>query len=245
MEQFSRTRRLIGDAGISRLWDSKIVVFGVGGVGSHCIEALCRGGVGTLAIVDSDRVAVSNINRQSIASFSTVGRPKVMVMQEKLTDISPEAAVIPIESFVLPEHVDALFASLPFTPDYIVDAIDTVSAKLALAVYAKEHAIPIISSMGTGNKLHAELFEIADIRETSVCPLCRVMRRELKKQGITHLKVLYSREAPIKPLGGGETTAAGRPAAGSISFVPPVAGLMIAGEAVRDLLGGGSPSVPC
>ena len=176
------------------------MVFGVGGVGSHCIEALCRGGVGTLAIVDSDRVAVSNINRQSIASFSTVGRPKVTVMQEKLTDISPEAAVIPIESFVLPEHVDALFASLPFTPDYIVDAIDTVSAKLALAVYAKEHAIPIISSMGTGNKLHAELFEIADIRETSVCPLCRVMRKELKARGIEHLKVLYSKEIPLKPV---------------------------------------------
>ena len=237
MEQFSRTRRLIGDAGISRLWDSKIVVFGVGGVGSHCIEALCRGGVGTLAIVDSDRVAVSNINRQSIASFSTVGRPKVMVMQEKLTDISPEAAVIPIESFVLPEHVDALFASLPFTPDYIVDAIDTVSAKLALAVYAKEHAIPIISSMGTGNKLHAELFEIADIRETSVCPLCRVMRKELKARGIEHLKVLYSKEIPLNPADDeNDLRSTGRPTPGSVSFVPPVAGLLIAGEVIRDLL---------
>lgn len=237
MEQFSRTRRLIGDAGISRLWDSKIVVFGVGGVGSHCIEALCRGGVGTLAIVDSDRVAVSNINRQSIASFSTVGRPKVMVMQEKLTDISPEAAVIPIESFVLPEHVDALFASLPFTPDYIVDAIDTVSAKLALAVYAKEHAIPIISSMGTGNKLHPELFEIADIYSTSVCPLCRVMRKECKARNLPGLKVLYSRETPIKPREMAGETKGGRPAPGSISFVPPAAGLMIAGHVVRDLLG--------
>lgn len=237
MEQFSRTRRLIGDAGISRLWDSKIVVFGVGGVGSHCIEALCRGGVGTLAIVDSDRVAVSNINRQSIASFSTVGRPKVTVMQEKLTDISPEAAVIPIESFVLPEHVDALFASLPFTPDYIVDAIDTVSAKLALAVYAKEHAIPIISSMGTGNKLHPELFEIADIYSTSVCPLCRVMRKECKARNLPGLKVLYSRETPIKPREMAGETKGGRPAPGSISFVPPAAGLMIAGHVVRDLLG--------
>lgn len=237
MEQFSRTRRLIGDAGISRLWDSKIVVFGVGGVGSHCIEALCRGSVGTLAIVDSDRVAVSNINRQSIASFSTVGRPKVTVMQEKLTDISPEAAVIPIESFVLPEHVDALFAALPFTPDYIVDAIDTVSAKLALAVYAKEHAIPIISSMGTGNKLHAELFEIADIRETSVCPLCRVMRKELKARGIEHLKVLYSKEIPLKPADDeNDLRSTGRPTPGSVSFVPPVAGLLIAGEVIRDLL---------
>ena len=237
MEQFSRTRRLIGDAGISRLWDSKIVVFGVGGVGSHCIEALCRGGVGTLAIVDSDRVAVSNINRQSIASFSTVGRPKVTVMQEKLTDISPEAAVIPIESFVLPEHVDALFASLPFTPDYIVDAIDTVSAKLALAVYAKEHAIPIISSMGTGNKLHPELFEIADIYSTSVCPLCRVMRKECKARNLPGLKVLYSRETPIKPREMAGEIKGGRPAPGSISFVPPAAGLMIAGHVVRDLLG--------
>ena len=237
MEQFSRTRRLIGDEGISRLWDSKVVVFGVGGVGSHCIEALCRGSVGTLAIVDSDRVAVSNINRQSIASFSTVGRPKVTVMQEKLTDISPEAAVIPIESFVLPEHVDALFAALPFTPDYIVDAIDTVSAKLALAVYAKEHAIPIISSMGTGNKLHAELFEIADIRETSVCPLCRVMRKELKARGIEHLKVLYSKEIPLNPADDeNDLRSTGRPTPGSVSFVPPVAGLLIAGEVIRDLL---------
>lgn len=237
MEQFSRTRRLIGDAGISRLWDSKIVVFGVGGVGSHCIEALCRGGVGTLAIVDSDRVAVSNINRQSIASFSTVGRPKVTVMQEKLTDISPEAAVIPIESFVLPEHVDALFASLPFTPDYIVDAIDTVSAKLALAVYAKEHAIPIISSMGTGNKLHPELFSISDISQTSVCPLCRVMRKELKARNISHLKVCWSPEPPLTPGPAEEDTGNRRATPGSISFVPPVAGLLIAGQIVRDICG--------
>ena len=236
MEQFSRTRRLIGDAGISRLWDSKIVVFGVGGVGSHCIEALCRGGVGTLAIVDSDRVAVSNINRQSIASFSTVGRPKVTVMQEKLTDISPEAAVIPIESFVLPEHVDALFASLPFTPDYIVDAIDTVSAKLALAVYAKEHAIPIISSMGTGNKLHPEQFQITDIAQSQGCPLARVMRRELRARGIAHHMALWSPEPPATPLALEDPPPGRRSIPASVSWVPSCAGLMLAGFVVQSLL---------
>lgn len=236
-EQFSRTRRLIGSGGADVLRNSRVVVFGVGGVGSHCIEALIRAGVGTLAMVDSDRVAVSNINRQSIAFLSTVGQPKVDVMAKMLADINPEAQVTPVETFILPENVDALFSSLPFTPDYIVDAIDTVSAKLAIAVWARDHGVPMIASMGTGNKLHGERFEIADISATSVCPLCRVMRKELKKRGIVHLKVLYSKEEPLKPADdGAEPRATGRPSPGSISFVPPVAGLLIAGEVVRDLL---------
>lgn len=238
MEQFSRSRRLIGDEGLKKLADSKVAIFGVGGVGSHCIEALCRGGVGTLAIIDSDSVALSNINRQSIAFLSTVGQPKVRVMAQKLADINPKARVTALEAFVLPENTQEIFSSLPFVPDYIVDAIDTVSAKLSLAQYAKDRQIPIISSMGTGNKLHGELFEITDISKTSVCPLCRVMRRELKARGIEHLKVLYSKEVPLKPADDGtELRATGRPSPGSVSFVPPVAGLLIAGEVIRDLLG--------
>ena len=184
--------------------------------------------------MDSDRVAPSNINRQSIALLSTVGRYKTEVMKEKIRDICPDTQVECRETFVLPDNVDTLFEE---RPDYIVDAIDTVSAKIAVAEKAREYKIPLISSMGTGNKLHGELFQIGDLSETSVCPLCRVMRRELKKRGIEHLKVLYSTEKPIPP----QTPEKGedegkRLPPGSISFVPPVAGLLIAGEVVRDLL---------
>ena len=243
--EFSRTQQLIGTEGLEKLRHSSVLVFGIGGVGSHCAEALARAGVGRLILVDSDQVTLTNINRQCIALHSTLGRMKTQVMKERIADICPDTAVETFEQFVLPENLQALMDAIPGPIDYVIDAIDTVSAKLALVRLCAARGLPLIASMGTGNKLHPEQFEIADLPQTSVCPLCRVMRRELKKQGITHLKMLYSREAPIKPLGGGETTAAGRPAAGSISFVPPVAGLMIAGEAVRDLLGRGSPSVPC
>lgn len=212
------------------------MVFGVGGVGSHCIEALARSGVGKLTLIDNDKVSVTNINRQSIAYHSTVGRYKTEVMKERIKDICPDIVVETYEMFVLPENIRGLFDRTG-RPDYIIDAIDTVSAKLALVELARERKIPVISSMGTGNKLHGELFEIADISETSVCPLCRVMRKELKNRGILHLKVLYSKEKPVDTAGRstGEHTGVRRSVPGSISFVPPVAGLLIAGEVLRDL----------
>lgn len=233
-EVFSRTEQLLGRERFQKLRRRHVMVLGAGGVGSHCMEALARAGVGRLTLVDSDRVAPSNINRQSIALLSTVGRYKTEVMKEKIRDICPDTQVECRETFVLPDNVDTLFEE---RPDYIVDAIDTVSAKIAVAEKAREYTIPLISSMGTGNKLHGELFQIGDLSETSVCPLCRVMRRELKKRGIEHLKVLYSTEKPIPPQAPEKGEDEGkRLPPGSISFVPPVAGLLIAGEVVRDLL---------
>lgn len=233
-EVFSRTEQLLGRERFQKLRRCHVMVLGAGGVGSHCMEALARAGVGRLTLVDSDRVAPSNINRQSIALLSTVGRYKTEVMKEKIRDICPDTQVECRETFVLPDNVDTLFEE---RPDYIVDAIDTVSAKIAVAEKAREYTIPLISSMGTGNKLHGELFQIGDLSETSVCPLCRVMRRELKKRGIEHLKVLYSTEKPIPPQAPEKGEDEGkRLPPGSISFVPPVAGLLIAGEVVRDLL---------
>lgn len=233
-EVFSRTEQLLGRERFQKLRRCHVMVLGAGGVGSHCMEALARAGVGRLTLVDSDRVAPSNINRQSIALLSTVGRYKTEVMKEKIRDICPDTQVECRETFVLPDNVDTLFGE---RPDYIVDAIDTVSAKIAVAEKAREYTIPLISSMGTGNKLHGELFQIGNLSETSVCPLCRVMRRELKKRGIEHLKVLYSTEKPIPPQAPEKGEDEGkRLPPGSISFVPPVAGLLIAGEVVRDLL---------
>lgn len=232
--EFSRTELLLGEENMKRLRGASVMVFGVGGVGSHCIEALARCGIGKLILIDNDKVSLTNINRQSIALHSTIGQYKTNVMKEKIRDISPETEVITYEQFVLPENLEQVFQE---KPDYIIDAIDTVTAKIALVLYAKEHGIPIISSMGTGNKLHAEQFEIDDLENTSVCPLCKVMRKELKKRDVRHLKVLYSREKPID-LSGKETEeekGARRPLPGSISFVPPVAGLLIAGEVIREL----------
>ena len=211
------------------------MVLGVGGVGSHCIEALARSGVGRLILVDNDKVSLTNINRQSIAYHSTIGRYKTEVMKERIADICPETQVTTHETFILPENLEEIFKE---RPDYIIDAIDTVTAKIALAQKALECGIPIISSMGTGNKLHGEMFEIADISKTSVCPLCKVMRKELKARGIRHLKVLYSKEMPVDVSDRETEEDAGRrrDLPGSLSFVPPVAGLLIAGEAIRDLL---------
>lgn len=235
IHEYSRTELLIGEEGLAKLSRAAVMVLGVGGVGSHCIEALARCGVGSLILVDNDKVSLTNINRQSIAYHSTVGKFKTAVMKERIADINPKIQVKTFEWFVLPEHMERLFEQ---KVDYIIDAIDTVTAKLALVQTAKEKGIPIISSMGTGNKLHAELFEIADISETSVCPLCKVMRKELKARNIYHLKVLYSKEKPIDTSGKstGEDKGQRRSLPGSISFVPPVAGLLIAGEAVRDLI---------
>ncbi len=221
--EFSRTERIIGTEKFHKLKNATVMVLGVGGVGSHCIEALARGGVGKLILVDHDKVSITNINRQSIAYHSTIGRYKTEVMKERIADICPETKVLTHETFVTADNLDSIFTE---AVDYVVDAIDNVTAKLALAVYAKEHKIPIISCMGTGNKLHPELFEITDVMKTSVCPLCKVMRKELKSRGISHLKVLYSKEQPLN---------AGSRTPGSISYVPPVAGLMIAGQVIRDL----------
>ena len=238
INEYSRTELLIGEEALEKLNNASVMIFGVGGVGSHCIEALARCGVGKLTLIDNDRVSLTNINRQSIAYHSTVGQYKTEVMKERIRDICPEIRVETYEMFVLPDNLDPLFEQAG-EPDYIIDAIDTVSAKIALADLAEKRGIPLISSMGTGNKLHPEMFRIADLFETSVCPLCRVMRKELKSRGITRLKVLYSEETPIRTGGRktGEDTGARRAVPGSISFVPPVAGLLIAGEVIRDLAG--------
>ena len=236
IHEFSRTELLIGETGLNHLKNATVMVLGVGGVGSHCIEALARSGVGKLILVDNDTVSRTNINRQSIAYQSTIGEYKTKLMKDRIWDINPNADVITHEKFILPENLSEIFDT---KVDYIVDAIDTVTAKLALVVYAKEHDIPIISCMGTGNKLHPELFEIADISKTSVCPLCKVMRKELKNRDISHLKVLYSKEKPIDTSNQdtGEEKGMRRSLPGSISFVPPVAGLLIAGEVIREIAG--------
>ena len=236
IHEFSRTELLIGEEGLKRLANATVMVLGVGGVGSHCIEALARSGVGTLILVDNDTVSQTNINRQSIAYLSTVGDYKTKLMKDRIDDISPGINVFTYETFILPDNLNEIFER---EVDYIVDAIDTVTAKLAVAEYAKEHQIPLISCMGTGNKLHPELFEITDISKTSVCPLCKVMRKELKERGIHHLKVLYSKEKPIdtSARSTGEDKGMRRTLPGSISFVPPVAGLMIAGEVIREITG--------
>lgn len=236
VHEFSRTELLIEKEGLERLRNATVMVLGVGGVGSHCIEALARSGVGTLILVDNDKVSLTNINRQSIAYLSTVGEYKTKLMKDRIEDINSEAKVYTHETFILPENLSEIFDR---KVDYIVDAIDTVTAKLALVEYAKEHEIPIISCMGTGNKLHPELFEITDISKTSVCPLCKVMRKELKSRGIHHLKVLYSKEKPvdIAEKETGEDKGKRRALPGSISFVPPVAGLLIAGQVIREIAG--------
>lgn len=230
---------------MERLQNSTAAVFGIGGVGSHCAEALARGGVGRLILIDNDEVSQTNLNRQCVAWRSTIGKKKTKVMEAMIREICPDTQVVTFETFVLPDNLAKLFEKAGHV-DYIVDAIDTVAAKLSLAVYAKEHDIPFISSMGTGNKLHPEKFRIADISETSVCPLCRVMRREFKRRGIEHVKVVYSDETPRTPdpelekqlmeeeLSEGS---ARRSVPGSISFVPPAAGLLMAGEVIRTLSG--------
>lgn len=238
VNQYSRTELLIGTEGIERLKGSSVMVFGVGGVGSHCVEALARSGIGRLILIDNDTVSLTNINRQSIAYHSTIGRLKTEVMAERIRDIDPAINVKTYETFVLPENLAGILDG-ENQIDYIIDAIDTVSAKIVLAEESVKRGIRLISSMGTGNKLHPEMFEIEDLSKTSVCPLCRVMRRELKQRGIVHLRVLYSREKPIDISGRktGEDPGVRRSVPGSVSFVPPVAGLLIAGQVIRELSG--------
>lgn len=232
MEQLKRTELLLGKDGIEKLKNSYIAIFGIGGVGGYTAEALARSGVGRLDLIDNDTVALSNINRQIIALHSTVGRYKVDVMKERISDINLDAEVNAIKCFFLPENKDEFdFGKY----DYIVDAVDTVSAKIAIIEEAKKAGVPVISSMGAGNKLHPEMFELADISKTSVCPLAKVMRNELKKRGITDVKAVYSKEPPIKS--GVIDEKSGKPVPGSISFVPSAAGLIIAGEVIRHLTG--------
>ncbi|MBR6567244.1 MAG: tRNA threonylcarbamoyladenosine dehydratase [Clostridia bacterium] len=229
-EIFSRTEMLIGKDALSRLKDCRVAVFGIGGVGGYVAEALARSGVGALDLFDNDTVSPSNINRQIFALHSTVGKLKTAVACERLKDINPDIKIQEHNIFVLPSNIDEIDFSVY---DYVIDAIDTVSGKIAIIEKATNEKIPVISSMGTGNKTDPTKFEITDIYKTSVCPLARVMRYEMKKRGIKKLKVLFSPEEPKKT----SPSADGRkPVPSSIAFVPPVAGLIIAGEAVRDLV---------
>ena len=225
---FEREERLIGKAALNLLNKAHVAVFGIGGVGCAAAEALVRGGVGTLSLFDGDKVAVSNINRQLFATVNTVGMPKTAAAKERLTTLNPNAKIIENDFFYTLETADSVDLS---QFDYIIDAVDMVTAKIELAVRAKEAGVPLISCMGTGNKLDPTAFEVSDIFKTSVCPLCRVMRKELKDRGIRSLKVVYSKEEPIKPIG---TDDKRTPA--SISFVPSVAGMVLAGEAIKDLI---------
>ncbi len=233
--EFSRTEMLFGAEGMEKLKNARVAVFGVGGVGGYAFEALARSGVGALDLVDDDVVSLSNINRQLIALHSTIGKPKVEVAAARIADINPACRVTTHQKFYTP----ATAGEFDFSKfDYIIDAIDTVSGKIALAVQAQASDTPLIASMGTGNKLDPTMFEVADIYETSVCPLARVMRRELKRRGVRRLKVVYSREDALTPQDG-ETEPAvhqKRATPGSVAFVPSVAGLILAGEVIKDLL---------
>lgn len=234
LEQFKRTELLIGRTGMECLQQAHVAVFGIGGVGGYVTEALARSGIGTLDLIDHDKVNLSNINRQIIALHSTVGKYKVDAARERILDINPKAAVNTYKTFYMPD-TEAQFDLSKY--DYIVDAIDTVTGKIALILQAQAAGTPIISSMGAGNKMDPSAFLTADIYETSGCPLAKVMRRELKKRGIEKLKVVYSKEKPLKPLGfdGADSE---KMVIGSNAFVPSVAGLIIAGEVVKDLISG-------
>jgi len=233
-EQFSRTARLLGDQSILFLQKCTVAVFGLGGVGSYAAEALARTGVGTLILIDHDLVTESNLNRQILALHSTLGRKKVDVMRERLLDIAPDLQIVTHDCFYLPGNQDRILDGC----DYVIDAIDTVSGKIALVEEARKKGIPMISCMGTGNKTDPSRLEISDLSKTSVCPLCRVMRRELKQRGIDHLKVVFSKEEPIRP---SVPPAPGeKPVPGSLMYVTASAGLLLASAVVRDLLSGSS-----
>lgn len=229
--KFSRTEMLIGKDALATLSKMRVAVFGAGGVGGYVIEALARSGVGAIDVIDNDTVSESNLNRQIIALTSTIGRLKTETVRKRVLDINPDCSVTCFETFVLPENINKFDFSVY---DYIVDAIDTVSGKIAIIEKAHSEGIPVISSMGTGNKLDPTKFRITDINKTSVCPLARVMRYELKKRGIKKLKVLFSEEEPIKI--NSEEKINEKIPPGSISFVPSVAGLIIGGEVIKDLI---------
>lgn len=248
LTQFSRTELLLGKEGMERLKNARVAVFGVGGVGGYVCEALVRSGVGTFDLIDDDKVCLTNINRQIIATRSTVGKYKVDVMKERMLDINPDVKVQTYKCFFLPENAD----DFPFAEyDYVVDAVDTVTAKIELVMKCQSMGVPIISSMGAGNKLDASAFQVADIYKTKMCPLAKVMRRELKKRGVKKLKVVYSEEKPTRPIedmaiscrnhcicppGAAHKCTERRDIPGSVAFVPSVAGLIVAGEVVKDLV---------
>lgn len=246
LDRFSRTQLVFGKEAMDRLKGSRVAVFGVGGVGGYTVEALARSGVGAIDIIDDDKVCLTNINRQIIATTKTVGKYKVDVAKERIEEINPDCKVTAFRTFYMPETADRF----DFTQyDYVVDAIDTVTGKIALIENAKNAGTPIISSMGAGNKVDPTAFEVADIYKTSVCPLARVMRYELKRRGIKKLKVVYSKEKPIPPiadedpnsenscLSKADKVAGKRQVPGSTAFVPSVAGLIIAGEVIKDIIG--------
>ncbi len=243
----SRTELLIGKDALDKLANSKVMVFGVGGVGIFTVEALARAGVGNLILVDDDTVCLTNLNRQIHATYKTISKNKVEVMKERVLSVNRNCNVETIQVFVTPDNLEEI---IPDDVDYVVDAIDTVSAKIALAVYCEQKGIKLMSSMGTGNKLNPAEFKVADIYNTKVCPLAKVMRYELRKRGVKKLKVVYSEEMPRKPkvedvvtcktgcvcTGGTKKCSAKRQIPGSVSFVPPVAGMIIASEVVKDLI---------
>jgi tRNA A37 threonylcarbamoyladenosine dehydratase len=250
LHEFSRTELLIGVNALDKLSKSKVAVFGIGGVGTFVIEGLVRAGIGKFVLVDDDCICLTNLNRQLHATRKTIGKPKVDVMKERILDINPKAEVTTHKKFYLPDTAEEMIAD---DYDYIVDAIDTVTGKIDLVVKAKEKGIPVISCMGAGNKMDPTKFEVSDIYSTSVCPLARVMRYELRKRGIDSLKVVYSKEVPIKPVetegsscsysyvcpkGTTRKCTVRHQIPGSISFVPSVAGLIIAGEVVKDIICG-------
>ena len=231
MNQFSRSELLLGRAGMDKLKNSRVAVFGIGGVGGHAAEALARTGVGRLDLFDNDTVSLTNVNRQIVATLDKVGEYKVDVMKERIAQINPEAEVNAYRCFFMPDNS----SEFDFTKyDYVIDAVDTVTAKLELVMKCREANVPIICSMGAGNKLDATAFEVADIYKTSVCPLARVMRNELRKRGVKKLKVVYSQEPPMTPLPSDEDCAK-KVVPGSVAFVPSVAGLILAGEVIKDL----------
>lgn len=247
LNRFSRTQLLYGEETMGRFASSRVAVFGIGGVGGYVVEALARSGIGALDLIDDDKVCLTNVNRQIIATSKTLGKYKVDVAEERVHDINPDCEVRTYKTFFLPDTQD----QFDFTQyDYVVDAIDTVTGKLALIMKSKEAGVPIISSMGAGNKIHADMFEVTDIYKTSVCPLARVMRNECKKRGIKSLKVVYSKEKPIRPIedmsiscrsncvcppGTARKCTERRDIPGSTAFVPSVVGLIIAGEIINDL----------
>lgn len=249
LTQFSRTELLLGKEAMEKLKNARVAVFGVGGVGGYVCEALVRSGVGSFDLIDDDKVCLTNLNRQIIATRKTVGQYKIEVMRDRILEINPDAKVQMHRCFFLPENAD----EFPFEEyDYVVDAVDTVTAKISIIMKAQELGIPVISSMGAGNKLDASMFRVADIYKTKVCPLAKVMRRELKKRGVKKLKVVYSEEQPTRPIedmaiscrtncicppGAKHKCTERRDIPGSVAFVPSVAGLIIAGEVVKDLSG--------
>lgn len=234
LNQFSRNELLIGKNGLKKLENSKIAVFGIGGVGSFVVEGLARAGIGNFVLIDNDTICVTNLNRQIHATTKTIGMYKVDVMKQRILDINPNANIEIYKEFYLPESKTKI---LDKNIDYIVDAIDTVTTKVLLACQANELGIPIISAMGTGNKLDPTQFEITDIYKTSMCPLAKIMRKKLREKGVKKLKVVYSKEEPIKPCYD-EIRKEEKVKAGSISFVPSVAGMIIASEVVKDIIGG-------